>query len=209
MFDGQNHPLNPDTLDEIPSSRALIVQSAIRLFANQGYNGVSMREIADQSKMTKAALYYHFQSKADLLQAIFVTYQQEFSENLQKIHHLQAPARQKISELVKSIMAESPDRLSVIHLLFIESQHLENEIRQEIGQKYHQLFLGSLEALLTEAAQQEEIHPVDVRLAAQMLFGMMYLHFHPRQQKSTQEMERITALILRIFFEGLQTKACG
>ena len=48
--------------------RILDVSSA--LFAEQGYDATSLREIADQMGFTKAALYYHFQSKDEILKAL-------------------------------------------------------------------------------------------------------------------------------------------
>ncbi len=46
--------------------RARILNTALRLFVAQGYNGVSMREIAALCQLSKAGLYYHFEDKEDL-----------------------------------------------------------------------------------------------------------------------------------------------
>lgn len=48
--------------------RALDV--ALELFAEQGYEKTSLREIAERLDVTKAALYYHFASKEALLEGI-------------------------------------------------------------------------------------------------------------------------------------------
>ncbi len=48
--------------------RAICVAAA--LFAEHGYAGTSIRDITDELGVTKAALYYHFNSKDDLLRAI-------------------------------------------------------------------------------------------------------------------------------------------
>jgi AcrR family transcriptional regulator len=44
-------------------TRARIQQVALELFAEQGYDKTSLREIAERLDVTKAALYYHFKSK--------------------------------------------------------------------------------------------------------------------------------------------------
>ncbi len=46
-------------------SRAQTV--ALELFAEQGYEKTSLREIAERLGVTKAALYYHFKSKEDIV----------------------------------------------------------------------------------------------------------------------------------------------
>ena len=48
-------------------TRARIQQIALELFAEQGYERTSLREIAERLGVTKAALYYHFKSKEDIV----------------------------------------------------------------------------------------------------------------------------------------------
>ncbi|MDA2811252.1 helix-turn-helix domain containing protein [Nocardiopsis sp. RSe5-2] len=48
-------------------TRAEIRETALELFAEKGYTATSLREIAEGLGITKAALYYHFRSKQDLL----------------------------------------------------------------------------------------------------------------------------------------------
>ena len=48
-------------------TRQRILDVALDLFTEQGYDGTSLREIAEQLGITKAAIYYHFESKEDIL----------------------------------------------------------------------------------------------------------------------------------------------
>ncbi|HUJ56576.1 MAG TPA: helix-turn-helix domain-containing protein [Gaiellaceae bacterium] len=50
--------------------RERILDVALELFNEQGYDATSLREIAERLDVTKAALYYHFKSKADILLAL-------------------------------------------------------------------------------------------------------------------------------------------
>jgi AcrR family transcriptional regulator len=47
--------------------RARILDVALELFNDQGYEKTSLREIADRLGVSKAALYYHFERKEDIL----------------------------------------------------------------------------------------------------------------------------------------------
>src|SRR5918911_2840586 len=53
-----------------PATRARILDAARGLFAERGYAGTSMRDLAEVLGITKAALYYHFPGKADILLAL-------------------------------------------------------------------------------------------------------------------------------------------
>ena len=51
-------------------TRKRIVSIARRLFVDQGYTATSIADIARELGTTTAALYYHFPSKADILEAV-------------------------------------------------------------------------------------------------------------------------------------------
>src|ERR1700730_6587599 len=46
-----------------------ILETANRLFAELGYDATSLQMIADEMGLTKAAVYYHFRAKSDILHA--------------------------------------------------------------------------------------------------------------------------------------------
>ncbi|MFE7242519.1 TetR/AcrR family transcriptional regulator [Streptomyces sp. NPDC057582] len=53
------------------NTRQRIQDVALELFAEQGYEKTSLREISEKLDVTKAALYYHFKTKEDILISIF------------------------------------------------------------------------------------------------------------------------------------------
>ncbi|WTW99843.1 TetR/AcrR family transcriptional regulator [Streptomycetaceae bacterium NBC_01309] len=56
-------PAPEDTYDKVLSA-------AVELFAEHGFAGTSLQAIADRVGVTKAALYYHFRTKDELLDAL-------------------------------------------------------------------------------------------------------------------------------------------
>ena len=56
--------------DKTEATSERIRSVAAELFAEKGYGETSLREIAERLGITKAALYYHYPSKEQLLQAI-------------------------------------------------------------------------------------------------------------------------------------------
>src|SRR5260370_14975406 len=50
-------------------TRQQILETAQRLFADLGYDATSLQLIADEMGLTKAAVYYHFRAKSDILHA--------------------------------------------------------------------------------------------------------------------------------------------
>ena len=58
-------------------TRERIQSVALELFAEQGYEKTSLREIAERLGVTKAALYYHFKSKEDIVRSFTEDYVHE------------------------------------------------------------------------------------------------------------------------------------
>src|ERR1700678_1056551 len=59
-------------------TRSRVQEVALELFAQQGYEKTSLREIAERLGVTKAALYYHFKSKEDIVHSFTDDYFAEF-----------------------------------------------------------------------------------------------------------------------------------
>jgi AcrR family transcriptional regulator len=63
------------------TTKERILNAAIQLFAQKGFDGVSVRQIAKQTGIHESSLYNHFRSKDEILDAIFAIYQSELLDN--------------------------------------------------------------------------------------------------------------------------------
>jgi AcrR family transcriptional regulator len=53
-----------------PDTRTRIQDVALRMFIDNGYEATSLREIAEEVGVTKAALYYHFKTKDEIVTSL-------------------------------------------------------------------------------------------------------------------------------------------
>src|SRR3954470_9764338 len=67
--------------DEVPTA-VRILDAAERMLQVRGYNGFSYGDVATELGITRAALHYHFRSKAQLGQALIERYATRFSTAL-------------------------------------------------------------------------------------------------------------------------------
>ena len=63
-------PIPAGADDQLKSTRERILDVALDLFLEKGYDKTSLREVAEQLGFSKAALYYHFASKEDIFKAL-------------------------------------------------------------------------------------------------------------------------------------------
>ena len=70
------------TKEEAEKTRSRILANALKLFVKKGYEHTTFNDIAAELKMTKGAVYWHFASKADLLEALLGEAMRRFSSAL-------------------------------------------------------------------------------------------------------------------------------
>ncbi len=56
---------------EALATREALIEAALRLFAERGYADVGTEEIVARAKVTRGALYHHFEDKRDLFRSVF------------------------------------------------------------------------------------------------------------------------------------------
>ena len=90
------------------NTRQRIQAVALELFAEQGYDKTSLREIAERLGVTKAALYYHFKSKEDIVASLAEDYFQALDDLIRWGHaqHRDASMRAEVLTRYFSLVAE-------------------------------------------------------------------------------------------------------
>jgi AcrR family transcriptional regulator len=100
-----------------PDTRAKIQQVAVELFTEHGYDGTSLREIAERLDVTKAALYYHFKSKEDIVASLIEDYAKQMDELVAwgREQPKSAATRQEILSRYVGIVAEGDQVFRMLH----------------------------------------------------------------------------------------------
>ena len=83
-------------------TRSEISAVAAELFAEQGYQQTSLREIAERLGITKAALYYHFPSKSELLSSLVEPLIEELRALTDEVEHAGEQARRDPRRVVEA-----------------------------------------------------------------------------------------------------------
>lgn len=89
-------------------TRGRIQEVALEMFTEKGYDATSLREIAERLGVTKAALYYHFKSKEEIVESMT-------ADHIARIDALLdwARGRRPDAELRREFLRRYLDNLSV------------------------------------------------------------------------------------------------
>jgi AcrR family transcriptional regulator len=92
------------------ATRRRILDVSLDLFLDQGYDRTSLREIAERLGFSKAALYYHYKAKDDILVALTDAMLDELDELVERVGREEPPGlartRRTITELVDLLMRQ-------------------------------------------------------------------------------------------------------
>jgi len=151
-------------------TRAALLGTARRLFAERGYAAVGTEEIVREAGVTRGALYHHFDGKLELFAAVY----EQVEEALMA----------RIMEAVSSQASDPLDALRAGALAFLEASETDPAVRQialvdapsvlgwdrwrEIGMRYA---LGLVQATIEEAINAGLLPPQPAAPLAHLLLG--------------------------------------
>jgi AcrR family transcriptional regulator len=115
----------------VSSRRNELTRQAARLFAEKGYHGTSIGDLAEALGVQKGSLYAHIESKQDLLYETMVEGARAFHAGLDAIDDSLRPA-EKIRLALRSHLRVVADQLDVATVFVQEWRYLEGERRDEI-----------------------------------------------------------------------------
>ncbi|NPV87147.1 MAG: TetR/AcrR family transcriptional regulator [Anaerolineae bacterium] len=195
-----------ETSNEV-KMRPQILNIAAQMFAERGYDGVSIREISAACGLSKAALYYHFEDKQALFMAILQEHLEELSNLLDEAEALPGNARRRLSALMRAILVRiPPDRRAIIRLATQDIAKVQPEVRRQFQQQYEARFIRRIESLIQSGIENSEFRNIPPALGTWAFLGIMYPFFTRPLAEQQNDAEHILCLLESLFFEGLDRK---
>jgi AcrR family transcriptional regulator len=110
--------------------RSELTRQAARLFAEKGYHGTSIGDLAEAMGVQKGSLYAHISSKADLLWEVAREGASAFHDALDEVPDELAPT-EKIRFALRAHLRVVAEQLDVATVFIREWRYLEGELRDE------------------------------------------------------------------------------
>ncbi|MFE9443730.1 TetR/AcrR family transcriptional regulator [Streptomyces sp. NPDC006602] len=130
------------------NTRQRIQDIALELFAEQGYEKTSLREIAERLDVTKAALYYHFKTKEEILVSIF----EDLAKPIEDLIEW-GKGQPHTLETKQEIVRRYSDALVAAAPLFRFMQENQATVRElRIGETFKNRMLGMRDILIDPSA---------------------------------------------------------
>ena len=152
------------------TAKSSIVQAAIKVFAEKGYHGSTMEDVARKLGVSKAALYQYFKSKDELLREIQSSSRQEIREELGKGFENRSIA-EGAAALFETIFGKYWGESRMGFDMF--SLATSDEKLRRILREDHDADLKLIEAFVDEQAEKRRVKlKMDKRIIARLITGI-------------------------------------
>ena len=180
-----------------------VLNAAVRLFNENGYDYTSMFDIAESLGITKSSVYHHVTGKEQLLQLAVDRALDGLSEAAGEVKALRAPAIDRLELLIRRSVLVLAERLAFVTLLLRVRGN--TEVEQHALARRREFDTRVTEIVKQAQAEGDLRADVDPATAARLLFGMVNSlteWFEPRPGSAERLADTVTALA----FEGLRTR---
>ncbi|WP_290058292.1 TetR/AcrR family transcriptional regulator [Amycolatopsis solani] len=180
-----------------------LLQVAVKLFNERGYDGTSMEDLSRKLGITKSAIYHHVPSKEELLRLSVDRALDGLFEVAESTDRLDGPAIDRLEHLVRGSVLVLAERLPFVTLLLRVRGNTKVE-RAALTRRRE--FDRLVTDLVKQAAAEGDIRPdVDPAVTARLVFGMvnsLIEWYRPRRGSSAEE---VADAVCKVAFEGLRT----
>jgi len=193
----------PRHYDNSPPTKTLILDEATKMYLSKGYQAVSMDDVAKQCGFTKATVYYHYPTKADLFTDAMIQLMNRIKSAIIKILSINKPLKERLTDIalnhllatedldISSFMKEAKTSLPKEHLMQIEKA--EEEMYEVLAQG------------ISDAIKIKEVPPSPPILAAHAF--MAYLTTGRQLMESRNlpyhSLEELVDQIVTFYWNGL------
>ena len=145
--------------------REELTRIAARLFAERGYLGTSLADLAEALGVQKASLYHHIASKEDLLWEVAWEGAEVFHAGLDRVPP-DAPAAERIRLALRAHLAVVGQQLDVATVFVREWRHLSGERRDRFISERRR-YEGRIRELFRAGVEESQLRTdLDVATAA-------------------------------------------
>ncbi len=196
-----------------PDKRRMILDAAVRVFANQGFHACRVSDIADEAGVAYGLVYHYFASKDEILDTLFLERWNVLLGMIRQVDSEALPVRAKLQAIASFIVdsySHDPDLMKVI---IVEVTRAANSFGQthlaQIREAYD-LIAAIVTAAQAEGAFKAEI---DAEFAAMAFYGaieqMLTGWIFGLLPREAEHFERAKWLVVETVCGGLETTTAG
>lgn len=189
------------------AKRRAILEAAVHVFAEKGYFGARMRDVAAAARVADGTLYLYFDSKEDLLTAVLEDHARAFVERARRDCTRLEDPRHRLQAVLERHLASLEANRPLATVFQIELRHSRRFLRR-IARGQVSQYLQLLQEIVAEGVARGVFRPeLDPKVVARVIFGAVdeLVTAWVLAQKPSSLKEQLVPL-LEVLFYGLCTE---
>lgn len=187
-----------------PSRKDQIVAIAMDLFAEKGFQAVSVREIAEHAGILSGSLYTHFSSKQELLDLGLKPYAEVVRQDVLSVIESGASSREKLTTLLTQSFARIAEWHAAAAVMYREWEYLsrldEFAYLRDFNEQSQAHWVQTLREAVDDGTLASDVDPTVVwRILVAIMEGVAQ-RYNP---KSRYTLDMTAEHLLRMLFGGL------
>jgi AcrR family transcriptional regulator len=170
------------TIPEFNDKQIQILQVAELLFAEKGFDGTSIRNIAKEAKINIAMVSYYFGSKERLLESLVFYRTNDLKIQIDNLLGLNLEPLDKINQLIEIYINKIASNKGIYRILHFEIATKKRDLNLDSFRDLRKSNLKSLENIITEG-QNKGVFRKDIAipLITPTILGTFF-HFHMNKE---------------------------
>jgi TetR/AcrR family transcriptional regulator, fatty acid metabolism regulator protein len=193
--------------------RRLILDSAIHVFARQGFHHCRVSDVADEAGVAYGLVYHYFDSKEEILNTLFSERWQLMLDAISEIDSQRVPARDKLYLVASFIIDSYRHEPELMKVIIVEVTRAANSFGREHLDKIREAY--AMIAAIVDSARQDGSFKSDISAEfasmcfygaiEQLLSGWIFGYL----PTTDDEFERAKSLVVETICGGLESAGPG
>lgn len=187
-----------------PGRRTAILDSAARLFASQGVERTSVREISASVGILSGSLYHHFVSKDEMVEEILRSFLDDLQGRYRNVIGLRLDPRATIESLIRvtfEIMRDHPNATQIYQDEVSYIQRLPKATgTREISSEIAGIWVDAIESGIATGVFRKNL---DAPVVHRLLRDSLWLTARWFKPSSKYSLDRLIGDFITLFLDGL------
>jgi TetR/AcrR family transcriptional regulator, cholesterol catabolism regulator len=186
-----------------PSRKAEILDAFARMVAADGYDTVSIRQVAESMGMSKGTILHHYGSKDRMLEELHNTYmQRRLREAHALVDALSSPREQLIGMVLLDLFAMHRNRDSTIAFAREIARFQADDIMADV-RRMRREYLGIMTDILSRGMDQDVFRREDPIMVALQILGMVNWTWTWLRDDGPWSVEQLGESFVRLVVSGM------